>query len=126
MKQKAQFYVLNWDFNRDEIEHYDVLPYFRNEFMERKKKSKSKRIQRIMEETPDMKKYYGVPATWEELKDFIKDESQYQFWSRCEYEMIVHGWPVRKNDYKIDIHEQVMMNIDTITDILYKELIENK
>ena len=126
MKNKAQFNVLMWDFNRDEIEHYDVLPYFRNAFKERKTKSKGKRIQKIMAENPDMKKYYGVPATWEELKDFIKDESQYQFWSRCEYEMIVHGWPVRKNDYKIDVHEQIMMNIDTITDILYKELIENK
>ena len=73
-----------------------------------------------------MKKYYNVPATWEELKEFIKGESQYHFWSRCEYEMIIHGWPVRKNDYKIDVHEQIMMNIDTITDILYKELIENK
>ena len=126
MKQKAQFYVLNWDFNRDEIEHYDVLPYFRNEFKERKKKSKSKRIQRIMEETPDMKKYYGVPETRDELKKFIENESQYMFWGRCQYEMIVHGWPVRKNDYKIDVHEQVMMNIDIITDILYKELIDNK
>ena len=126
MKNKAQFNVLMWDFNRDEIEHYDVLPYFRNAFKERKNRSKGKRIQKIMEKNPDTKKYYGVPATWEELKEFIKNESQYQFWSNTTYEMIVHGWPVRKNDYKIDVHEQVMMNIDTITDILYKELIEKK
>ena len=126
MKQKAQFYVLNWDFNRDEIEHYDVLPYFRNEFKERKKKSKSKRIQKIMAENPDMKKYYGVPETRDELKMFIENESKYMFWGRCQYEMIVHGWPVRKNDDKIDVHEQVMMNIGAITDILYKELIDNK
>ena len=35
--------------------------------------------------------------------------------------MIVHGWPVRKNDYKIDVHEQVMMNLDVIEDMLAKE-----
>ena len=40
--------------------------------------------------------------------------------------MIVHGWPVRKNDYKIDVHEQVMMNIDIISDILYNEVSKSK
>ena len=40
--------------------------------------------------------------------------------------MITHGWPVRKNNYKIDVHEQVMMNIDTIADILWKEIENGK
>ena len=121
-KEKKAFNVLTWDFNRDHIEHYDVLPYLRNCYQERKKKAKGKRIQKIMSENPDMRKYYVVPETRNELKKFIEGESRYQYWSRCEYEMIVHGWPVSKNDYKIDVHEQVMMNIDTITDILWKEI----
>ena len=121
-KEKKAFNVLTGDFNRDHIEHYDVLPYLRNCYQERKKKAKGKRIQKIMSENPDMRKYYAVPETRDELKKFIEGESQYQYWSRCEYEMIVHGWPVSKNDYKIDVHEQVMMNIDTVTDILWKEI----
>jgi hypothetical protein len=73
-----------------------------------------------------MRKYYAVPETYEEFKKFIERESMYMFWGRCEWEMITHGWPVRKNDYKIDVHEQVMMNIDTIADILWKEIENGK
>lgn len=101
MKKLKTFYVLNWEINQDTIEHYDILPYFRNCFSN---KPKSQR-----------------PKTREELKEFIKNNSIYMFWARCEYEMICHGWPVNKNDYKIDVHEQIMMNIDIITDILAEE-----
>lgn len=95
-----EFNVLIWDFNSDKLMCYDVLPYLRQCYDESQTK----------------------PNTIDELKDFIKRESQYQWWSRCEYEMICHGWPVRKNDYKLDVHEQVMMNIDVITQILYNEI----
>ena len=91
-----KFNVLIWDFNSDCLKPYDILPYFRTEC------SKCKSI--------------------EELKNLIIQKSRYQFWSRCEYEMIIHGWPVHKNEYKLDVHEQIMMNIDVITDILYNEL----
>ena len=124
-KENKKFNVLTWDFNGDKLEHYDVLPYFRDCYADRKKKAKGKRIQKILAENPGMKKYYGVPVTLEEMKDFVMDESRYMFWSRCEWEMIVHGWPVRKNDYKIDVHEQVMMNLDTIAEILWEEIERN-
>ena len=79
MKQK--FNVLTWNFNSDEIEHYDVLPYFRRVYSERKKKMKGKKMQKLLEEHPDMKKYYYVPQTLDEMKGFVKDESMYMFWS---------------------------------------------
>lgn len=120
---KKFYYVLIWDFNSDSLKHYDVLPYFRDCFAERKAKSKSKRRQRLLAANPELKKHFGVPATLEEMKVFIENESLYMFWSRCEWEMIIHGWPARKNDYKIDVHEQIMMNIDVLADLLYKELI---
>ena len=101
-----KFNVLIWDFNTDKLEYYDVLPYLR--------KCYKKRL--------DNSEYHKVPKTLSEFKQFIKEESQYQFWSRCEYEMIIHGWPVRKNDYKIDVYEQIMMNIDIITNILWDEI----
>jgi hypothetical protein len=116
MKQK--FNVLIWDFNTDTIEHYDVLPYFRNRYKERveinRKYSNSKDFDPNNE-------YTKVPVTLEDFKKFVKNESMYQFWSRCEYEMICHGWPVQKNNYKLDVHEQIMMNIDIITEILLKD-----
>ena len=110
MDEKRKFYVLTWDFNRDKIEHYDVLPYLRNRLEERIEKNKN-----------DEDNYFKVPKSFTDFKKFVEDESLYQFWSRCEYEMIVHGWPVRKNDYKIDVHEQIMMNLDVISGILFYE-----
>lgn len=95
-----KFNVLIWDFNSDSLKYYDVLPYFRNCYKELKS---------------------NKPATLEEFKEFIKGKSAHMFWSRCEWEMICHGWPIRKNDYKLDVHEQVKMNIDIITEILYNE-----
>lgn len=96
-----KFNVLFWDFNQDKLTYYDVLPYFRECYNECKKSER--------------------PKTFGDFKKFIERKSSYRFWSRCEYEMICHGWPVRRNDYKLDIHEQIMMNIDIITEILYKE-----
>lgn len=94
-----KFNVLLWDFNTDSLVTYDVLPYFRQCYDESEKK----------------------PTTLEEFKKFIERKSQYQFWARCEYEMICHGWPVQKKEHKLDVHEQVMMNIDIIAKLLYEE-----
>ena len=136
MEQK-KFNVLLRDFNKKEPTFYDVLPYFRREWEER---------------------YKDIPVkTKEDLKKWIKDRSQYQFWSRCEYEFLIAKWPfggrqltedmekfIATNpdlkDYKtnidmcniitkdmdiIDVHEQIMMNIDIVTDILYDEFLNN-
>lgn len=112
-----KFNVLLWSFNHDKLTYYDVLPYLRNCYKERVKKSKKKHIQR----SEEVSKFWKVPETLDEFKEFIKCESQYQYWSRCEYEMILHGWPNQKNTYKLDVHEQIMMNIDVVAEILYNE-----
>lgn len=121
MKKKV-FNVLTWDFNSDKLEYYDVLPHFRDCYKERKKKSKGKRVQKLLAEMPYMKDYYGVPQTYKECRDFVENESRSLYWGNCNWEMIVHGWPVRKNDYKLDVHEQIMMNLDVIAGILWEEI----
>jgi len=112
-----QFNVLNWDFNQDKLTYYDVLPYLRNCYKEQVKNAKKKSVQKSKE----LSEHYKVPETLKEFKEFIKNKAMYQYWGRCEYEMILHGWPVQKNDYKLDIYEQIMMNIDIISEILYNE-----
>jgi hypothetical protein len=114
-----KFNVLFWDFNTDSLTYYDVLPYFRDCYKERIERSKNRKLD-------DSEAWYKVPTTFDEFKKFVKDNSLYRFWSRCEYEMICHGWPVQKKEHKLDIHEQIMMNVDLIAEILYKELKENK
>ena len=135
MEQK-KFNVLLRDFNKKKPIPYDVLPYFRREWAER---------------------YKDIPVkTKEGLKKWIKDLSQYQFWSRCEYEFLIAkwrfgGWQLTEDMEKfiatnpdlkdnktnidmcniitkemdvIDVHEQIMMNIDIVTDILYDEFLK--
>lgn len=133
-----KFNVLNFDITSKTKIEYDVLPYFRN-------MKNNGRFE------------YDKVKTKEDLKTWIKDVSQYQFWGRCQYEFLMTPWPMGsyevnnklkellKSDfdisdykqsidfynilmmdmYKIDIHEQIMMNIDIITDILYKEFYGN-
>lgn len=130
-EKKAEFYVLRWDFNTDRLEHYDVLPGFRAALKERKaawKKYKaSKRFAKDVEtgmiSEDALKRYYKYPENLGELTDFIRNESAYRYWGKCEHEMIVHGWPVEKDDYKLDVHEQLMMNLPVIAKILWDELV---
>ena len=109
-----KFNVLRWNFNLDEPECYDILPYLRNCYNDVVEFNKNNRS--------DNNSWWKVPETLEEFKEFIEKRSHYKFWSRCEYEMICHGWPVHKNNYKLDCHEQIMMNIDIIAEILYNEI----
>ena len=144
MEQK-KFNVLLRDFNKKKPTFYDVLPYFREKW----------------EECPynwDEDNKEVLVKTKEELKKWIKDRSQYQFWSRCEYEFLIAKWPfggrqltedmekfiatnpdlkdnktnidmcniITKDMDVIDVHEQIMMNIDVVTDILYDEFLNKK
>lgn len=102
-----KFNVINYDINRNKFIEYDVIPYFVNVYNEKKKK-----------------KYKKIPKTYEELKEFIRDEALYQFWGRCEYEIILVDWPCQKVEEKWDVYDQIMMNLDVVTNILWQELFE--
>ena len=126
----STFNVLLFDWNSKKYESYDVLPYFRRCWYDGKYNfDKDKVTDRFT------------------LLNWIKKVSHYQFWARCEYEFLIAPWPfgtkkmleelqnteintdndikiynIITNDmHKIDVHEQIMMNIDIITDILMKE-----
>lgn len=100
------FYVIVWDFNKDTAQYYDIMLYLINKYEEyRPKKNK--------------------PKTFEEFKDFIINNSLYKWWSRCEYEIIITEFPKREKELKTDIHQQVMMNIDVITNLFINNINEN-
>lgn len=90
------FYVINFDINARKFEQYDVMPYFVNGYKSAKQK----------------------PKTFDEFKKFVEDKSRYRFWSRCEYEIIVSDWPPNGISEKWDVHRQLMMNIDIVTQLL--------
>lgn len=132
-----QFNVIQFTHNK--VTHYDVLPYFREEW----------KNEYHIEEKNTIKE----TKSKELLRQWIINRSSYRFWGRCEYEHLVTSWPFgsykikqnlkkfltpnfdieKLNDSikfynilmqdmeKIDIHDQIMMNIDIITDILFEE-----
>lgn len=107
-----QFNVINYDFNGHKFEPYDVMPYLVHAY--------NKCVERA-KEYPDSD-YWKVPKTFDEFKKFVKDESQYQFWSRCEYEIILVDWPCKKDEEKWDVYDQIMMNLDIVTSILIENV----
>lgn len=96
-----QFNVIVEDVNSRKFIPYDVIPYLVREYMKSKEK----------------------PKTFDEFREFIKNKSRYQWWSRCEYEVILKSWPTGDVEKKIDVHWQVMMNIDVITKIVMEEVL---
>lgn len=120
---KKKFNVMIWDFNHDGLEHYDVMPYLRKCYKER---VKSHRKYAKRKDYDPNNEYYKIPETLDDFKDFIEQESMYQFWARCEYELICHGWPVQKNELKLDVHDQIMMNLDIVAEILFNECKKTK
>ena len=76
MKKFKEFNVICYDINRRTFIKYDIMPYLLSKYKNLKKKDR--------------------PKEFDECKDFIKKKSQYQWWSRCEYEIIISEWPVEK------------------------------
>ncbi len=103
-KEIISFNVINFEFNSEKFKSYDVMPYLVNCYEEVKNKKES-------------------PKSFEEFKEFVKSKSMYKYWSRCEYEIILSDWPNEKKRKKIDIHEQIMMNIDLVTEILMRNVL---
>lgn len=85
------FNVIVFNFNEKKFEPYDIIPYL---------------YKRAKEKNPT------------DIKEFIKKESLYMWWSRCEYEIILSDWPPSGYKEKWDVYDQVMMNINIIADIL--------
>lgn len=145
------FNVINYNFNTKEFEPYDVMPYLVREYHEQIERYNAAKLELDEAKTEDEIKiaksnidYWNVPVTFDEFKQFVKDRAQYQFWSRCEYEIILGPWPYvsapnesydksKENDLdawkehwkkhlnscsKWDVFDQIMMNLDVITKIL--------
>lgn len=96
----SSFNVIWHNCNLKRFEAYDVMPFFIDEYNKARDK----------------------PKTFEEFSAFIKSNSRWMFWSRCQYEVVICGWPNLDIKEKWDIHRQIMMNIDIITKVLMDEV----
>lgn len=139
------FNVLHYNFNLKKVEPYNVLIYFRDCW---KDKCYKDSVSKIKKELSGHKRqqlfkdwiisrsrymywarceYEFLIASWpfgsyqfkQEIKDFLKQNPQLNLDnhnSLLNFENII-----TQDMQKIDIHEQIMMNIDIIVDILYTE-----
>ena len=96
----SRFNVVVYNFNEGKFEPYDIIPYLKKSYYNEDEK----------------------PSTFEEFKNFVLRRSACQWWVRCEYEIILVDWPNKSHAEKWDVHKQVEMNIDVITDLLIKEV----
>lgn len=97
--------VITWNVNLDRIEYCDIMPY----------------LYKCLKEANVSKE--DLSLSW--LKEFIDKKSMYQYWARCEYETIVTGWPKSNKEHKLDVYEQIKMNLDNITLLVYNDLINS-
>ncbi len=112
-----------------EFRPYNIIPYLVKRYNEKEDK----------------------PSTFEEFKKFVKTEAQYQWWARCEYEIVLSPWPYisspserwdkkGENDVeawkehwrkhlekceKVDIYWQIKMNLDIITHLVMESVNDN-
>lgn len=100
------FNVIIYDPNLRKFVEYDIMPYLIRTYNEKKERKET------------------LPKTFDEFKNFVKSESQYQFWSRCEYEIILIDWPCQKNHEKWDVYKQIMMNLDIVTKVFMENINE--
>ena len=94
------FNVIIYNINREKFEPYNVMNFFVDEYNKEENK----------------------PKTFDEFKEFVKRKSKWMFWSRCEYEIILSDWPPSGVKEKWDIYQQILMNIDIVTETLMENV----
>ena len=105
MAKKAtipSYNVWIWNSNIDVLEPYDVVPTFLRELKKLKPKYR--------------------PKSKEDLNEVLESDARYYFWSKCEYEMIIHGWPEQENDHKVDVYQQLKLNWSIFLDFFWEQI----
>lgn len=104
--KKLEWYAFREDFNKNELERFNVLgEWFAEDLLKRIKSDKI--------------------DNYEMLRDRIGSMLRYYYWSKSECEVLVtslHHRPDRDNVFKIDVWYQLEKNLDRITEYVMKEL----
>lgn len=101
-KIPTPFYVIIDDVNRNEFIPYDVMPYFISCYDNLRKANR--------------------PKTYEDFRKWVEGESMYQFWARCQWEIVLKPWVSRTSEKKTDVHWQLQMNMDLLTRLIMENL----
>ncbi len=105
-----------WDFNLQELEYYDIMP----RLVERWKEDKKRRHKIWNFSDGDGRDDTKMPETFEEFRRFVLSASHYMFWGKCEYEVIVHGWPPSVKEVEMSVPDDVHRLAETALDKEYR------
>lgn len=97
------FYVIDYNINAKKFEKYDIMEYLLDSYDLARPKPKPKDI-----------------AEW------VKRESMYHWWAKCEHEIILQDWPCGRVTEKWDKYAQIQMNFDLIVEVFKENLKEHK
>lgn len=126
------FNVIKYDLNRKKFESYDIMPYLLETWKEFKDKYwEMQATDPEFMENPSQ--YWKLPVTFEEYKQWVDNQLQYQYWARFQYELILSPWPCKENEdgemildpniaEKWDVYKQCQMNLDIITQIFSENI----
>ena len=95
------FYVIDYNINARKFEKYDIMEYLLDSYDLARPKPK-------------------------DIAEWIKQESIYRWWSRCEHEIILRDWSCGKVEEKWDKYAQIQMNFDLIVELFKENLKEHK
>lgn len=62
----------------------------------------------------------------EEFNKRLRSELMYYFWAKCEWEIILDGWPTSKKfkPLKVSVYDQVYLNWDVFADFVWAHRID--
>lgn len=131
-----KFHVISYQHNK--LEYYDVLPYFRDAWENGRFQSAQVLTKPKLKEWIEIASRYQFQsrceyecmlANWpfgsyrinERIEAYLKHHIDFNI---KDYRQNIDFMNIIMSEmYKIDIHEQIMMNIDIITDILMEEFL---
>lgn len=108
MDKQPVWNVFYENFNARRIEEFNIFKHF--DFMN------------------DVEKQYKKNKdNYDSFKHELERELMYHFWSKCEYEVIISGWPPHDDfhDRKVDIFKQVKLNFDVFAEYVWNWFKEN-
>ena len=135
----VKFNVIQFDFTHKKVIQYDVLPYFREEWNDKYHKEEKNKIKETKSKerlrqwiiSRSSYRFWGrceyehLVASWPfgsyKIKENLKKLLTPDFDIEKLDDSIKFYNILMQNMEKIDIHDQIMMNIDIITDILFEE-----
>jgi hypothetical protein len=139
--KKKIFNVLEYDFNNRTRKYYNVLPYFRKSWKKKsyqhmtdvgKKPSNKKELKKWIINISQYLfwsrcEYEFLMGAWpfgsykmnEDIMEYLNNNPDFNIKNYNDNVDFINI--IIRDMYKIDVHEQIMMNIDIITDILAVE-----